>query len=143
MAAVELFGADVERMRDPRLRAMMLLDLKALVRAMAVNDNRMSTVHLGGLFEAMVIDVALHRRNELALRGSPDSWQLQQLVPAILGGRFMGSDRNTLFQIINCKNLIRPAVQLLNPIVVTSQTVGKIIEFVDRFVEATGLASDR
>lgn len=117
----------------------MVLETKALNRAMDFGDQRLSAVHLSSIFEGVVIDVALQRRQELGLRGTPESWQLGKIVPVIFGSRFAGTDRNTVHHLVNCKNLVRPSVQLVNPLVVTRQTVVKMIEFVQCLLDACEL----
>ncbi len=45
-----------------------------------------------------------------------------------------------MFHLLSCKNLVRPTVQLTNPIVVTKQTWEKMLDFVHRFLVETGLS---
>jgi hypothetical protein len=140
-APVDPVGIDIKRMKDPRLRSTLLLDLKALRRAMDAQDHRMTAVHLSSVFEGVATDVALQRRAELGLRGTPDNWQLQRIVPAILGGREVAMDRNTIHHLVACKNLVRPTSQMVNPIVVTRQTVERMLVFLRHFLEVTDMAA--
>ncbi|MCA8954908.1 MAG: hypothetical protein KDC87_02480 [Planctomycetes bacterium] len=127
---------DPRRVQDPRLRSALVLDLKALQRSWAAEDFRMSAVHVSSVFEAVVTDYALPRRAELDLRGTPDTWQLQKIVTHVLGPRITSPDRNALYHLVAARNLVRPSVQLVNPIVVTRQSVEKMMELTRRFAEA-------
>ena len=138
------FGAlavDATMVKDPRLRAMLQVDLKGLGLALQAGKPRLASVLISSVFEALVLDVAMKNRGDLSLQGTPDTWNLQGVVTNLMGGRIAGPDRNTLFHIFSCKNLIRPSVQLNNPIVSTKDSVEKMLEFVQKFVIATGLGS--
>lgn len=138
-----LLDLDTQMVKDPRLRSILLMDLKALSLAMHAKDSRLSSIVLSAVFESVVADIALQNRSELGLQGTPDGWNLSKVVPAILGGRSSAPDRNTLFHLLSCKNLVRPTVQLTNPIVVTKQTLEKMLDFVRRFLVETGLSGSR
>lgn len=135
-----LIKLELGLVRDPRLRGMLTLDLPAMDRAYAVQDFRTVALHLSSIFEALTLDIALQRRSALKLSGTPDSWRLQQVVPKLLTGKFTGPDRTSLHGLVQAKHLIRPAVQLTNPMPVTRQAVEKMLEFVRRLVRECGLS---
>lgn len=136
----EALRLDSRLVRDPRLRTMVVLDLRALERARAAKDYRLSAVHLCSVCEGVVVDVALTKREKVKLKGTPETWRLDEVIKALLGDRFTTSDRASLFHLVACRNLIRPSVQLHNPIVVTRATLKKMIEFVQRLLIELGVA---
>jgi hypothetical protein len=136
----EALQLDSRLVRDPRLRTMIVLDLRALERARAAKDYRLSAVHLCSVCEAVVVDVALTKREKVKLKGTPETWRLDEVIKALLGDRFTTSDRASLFHLVACRNLIRPSVQLHNPIVVTRATLKKMVEFVQRLLVEMGVA---
>jgi hypothetical protein len=137
----EFLPLDPTMIKDPRLRSMVRMDLATLQHAVRLTDHRLSAVVLAALFEAVVVDLAMRRRVELELRGTPDSWNLQQVAVSLLDGNCTGPDRNTLFHLLTCRNLVRPAVQLSNPVVVTGESFGKMRTFFLGFLAETGLCS--
>ncbi|MHC4079460.1 MAG: hypothetical protein ACYST0_13580, partial [Planctomycetota bacterium] len=130
---------DSRLVRDPRLRTMLVLDVRALERARAAKDYRLSAVHLCSVCEAVVVDVALARRGALDLKGTPENWKLDDVIRDLLGEKFSTSDRASLYHLIACRNLIRPSIQLHNPIVVTQGTLTKMIDFVQHLLVELGV----
>ncbi|MHC4853342.1 MAG: hypothetical protein ACYTF5_15110 [Planctomycetota bacterium] len=130
---------DSRLIRDPRLRTMLVLDVRALERARAAKDYRLSAVHLCSVCEAVVVDVALARRGALDLKGTPENWKLDDVIRDLLGEKFSTSDRASLYHLIACRNLIRPSIQLHNPIVVTQGTLTKMIDFVQHLLVELGV----
>ena len=135
----EGLALDSRLVRDPRLRTMIVLDIRALERARAASDYRLSAVHLCSVCEAVVVDVALTRRDKVKVKGTPETWRLDEVVKALLGDKFTTSDRASLFHLVACRNLIRPSIQLHNPIVVTRATLKTMIEFVQRLLVELGV----
>jgi len=118
---------------------MIVLDTRALERARVAKDYRLSAVHLCSVCEAVVVDVALTRRDKVKLKGTPETWRLDEVIKALLGDKFTTSDRASLFHLVACRNLIRPSVQLHNPIVVTRTTLKTMIEFVQKLLIELGV----
>ncbi len=131
---------DARLVRDPRLRTMLVLDTRALERARMAKDYRLSAVHLCSVFESVVVDVALARRGELGLKGTPENWKLDEVIRDVLGQKFSSSDRASLYHLIACRNLIRPSIQLHNPIVVTQATLKKMVDFVQGMLIELGVS---
>lgn len=136
----EALQLDSRLVRDPRLRTMIVLDIRALERARVARDYRLSAVHLCSVCEAVVVDVALTKRDKVKLKGTPETWRLDEVIKALLEDTFTTSDRASLFHLVACRNLIRPSVQLHNPIVVTRATLKKMVEFVQRLLVELGVA---
>ncbi|MEZ5964108.1 MAG: hypothetical protein R3F56_09710 [Planctomycetota bacterium] len=139
-AAVGL-DLDPRKLHDPRVRSILLLDLRAFDRALRANDHRMCVVHLGSILEAVCIDYALAHRRELSLSGAPETWNLESIVSAVVGGEISSMDRALLFHLNAARNLLRPAIQLSNPMVVTAGTQGELIQFVHRVLALMGFVS--
>ncbi len=131
---------DARLVRDPRLRTMLVLDTRALERAHMAKDYRLSAVHLCSVFESVVVDVALARRSELSLKGTPENWKLDDVIRHVMGDKFSSGDRASFYHLVACRNLVRPSVQLQNPIVVTRATIKKMVDFVQRMLVELGVA---
>jgi hypothetical protein len=131
---------DTSAIRDPRLRTMLGMDLQILDRARTSSDFRLAAMALGSVFEAVVVDLAMQKRSEFDLQGTPDSWPLKDLVARLSRTRFTGPDRNTLFHLLRSRLLFQPAQQLTNPLVVTKLSVDKMLDFVQRFLVESGLS---
>lgn len=143
--AVSIGGLDLDprKLHDPRVRSMLHLDLRAFDRALRGNDHRMCVVHLGSILEAACIDYALAHRRELALSGAPESWNLEVVVGSVLGGEISSMDRALLFHLNAARNLLRPAIQLSNPMVVTAGTQAELMNFVRRVLTLLGYVGNR
>lgn len=129
---------DVRQIRDPRLRALMALDLRAYDRAVAASDHRLAAVHLASILEGAILDHALPRRSELGLAGPPDSWNPQEVLLRIMGDTCTPKDRSFLYHVFAARNLIRPTAQLVSPTVVTPGSLVKLTEFVQRAMREMG-----
>lgn len=130
---------EVQRLRDPRLRSMVGLDLRAFERAWQANDSRLALVHLYSIFEAGVLDHALGRRQELGLQSNVESWSLEGILQKSLGDRLVASDRGHLIGLISGRSLIRPAIQLTTPLAVTHASLLDAIGLVRRIFVELGL----
>ncbi len=125
---------------DPRLRSMVGMDIRSLDRAMAGRDHRMAAVHLASIFEAVLVDAGLARRAELGLKGTPETWAMDVVAKALLGESYSSIDRGSMFHLLGCRNLLRPSIQLFNPLVVTAPTIAKMVAFMHAVLRELGLA---
>ncbi len=130
-----------DRMYDARLRTIMAMDLNAYVRARSAQDFRLAMVHLSSILEGAVVDHALPRAQALGLRGTPETWKLEEILARVIGDRLGSMDRAYLYQVIGGRNLLRPSIQLQAPMVVTSQSLDQAEAFVRRVVEQLGLCA--
>ncbi len=129
------------RLRDPRLRALLQLDLRSYARAVEAKDHRIATVLLAGILEAAIIDHALHRRAELGITGGPETWKLPELLVKFMGASFTPQDKASSFHLFAARNLLRPTIQITTPTVVTAASLQKLQEFVGRALRAMGFCS--
>ncbi|MBL8734946.1 MAG: hypothetical protein JNL12_00835 [Planctomycetes bacterium] len=132
---------DHHKLHDPRLRALAAVDSRAYERAVESNDHRLATVLLASLLEAALVDYAVPRRGELAVTGSPETWNLQDLLLKALGDRAAAPDRALAFHLFASRNLLRPALQLVTPAVVTQASFERMREFVQRALHELGFGS--
>jgi hypothetical protein len=132
---------DAQRLADPRLRGMAVVDLHTYERLLAVPDYRLATVLLASLLEAAVIDHALARRIELDLTGSPDSWNLQEVLGKVMGEAALAKDKAVAYLLFHARNLLRPAIQMAAPAAVTQGSFERAREFVQRALYALGLGA--
>ncbi len=131
---------DARRLRDPRLRAILALDLRAFERARSAQDHRLAMVHLASILEGVVIDYCLPLHAALGLKGPPDGWRVEEILLHVLRDRLSAMDRAYLFQVIAGRNLIRPSIQLQAPMVVTAATLEQTVTFVQRVFVELGFA---
>lgn len=129
---------DARQVRDPRLRALIGMDLRAFDRAVTARDHRLAAVHIASILEAAVLDYAIPRRVELSLMGPPDSWNCQEILLRVLGDATTPKDRSLVYHTLAARNLIRPATQLVSPVVVTPATLEKVTVFARRVLHAMG-----
>lgn len=132
---------DSTRFRDPRLRAMVVMDLAALSRARIAKDYRIASVVLSSLLEAAVLDHAIPRRSELGLNGTPDTWSIQDLVVQLMGEAFTPKDRALSYHLFGARNLLRPSLQIVTPTVVTFASLEKLTDFVQRALHSMGFTA--
>lgn len=132
---------DHHKLHDHRLRALAAVDARAYERAVESNDHRLATVLLASLLEAALVDYAVPRRAELAVTGSPETWNLQDLLLKALGDRAAAPDRALAFHLFASRNLLRPALQLVTPAVVTQASFERLREFVQRALHELGFGS--
>ena len=132
---------DFHKIRDPRLRALLTVDLRAYERMVEAGDYRLSTVLLASILECAVLDHVLARRAEFGVAGSPDTWNTQELLLKALGDHGTPKDRALVFHLFAARNLLRPALQMLTPAVVTAASFERMREFVLRAVHDLGFGS--
>ena len=109
--------------RDPRLRALVGMDQKALDRATRAGDFRMVAVVLRSLLAGVVWDAALQRRREIKLQGTPDSWAMPDVIEALLGDSLGHADVLQVANLDRCGELMHPPAQLARPQVINRETV--------------------
>lgn len=127
--------------RDPRLRALVVMDLAAYDRVTDAKDYRLAIVMLASILEAVVIDHAITRRAELGLTGTPDAWNVQDLLVKVMGEAFSPKDLSLAYHLFSSRNLLRPALQIVKPVVVTRSSFEKLQDFVQRAAHAMGMPS--
>ena len=132
------FRSEASRIREPRLRSLVAMDLAALTRLRITKDWRLATVLLASVVESALLDHALARRTELGLTGSPDAWNLQDLLLQTMGDAATPKDRSHAFHLFSARNLLRPASQLVTPAVVTQASFDRLVEFAQRALHAMG-----
>ncbi len=133
---------DPRHIRDPRLRGVMLLDLRALVRAVAAQDYRLAAVHLSSVLEGALIDHAIPLADEFELTGTPDTWVLSNIVARVYDGDFPARKRSLFSQLIASRKLIQPAQQMQMPMVMTSSIFGELGTFVSELLARIGMVGN-
>jgi hypothetical protein len=129
---------DHNRLLDPRLRALVGLDLRSYARAVAAQDLRMATVLLGAVLEAALIDHVLPRRHAFEVSGDPIGWNLQGLLLAALAEQAQPTDKALAQHLFTARNLLRPSVQVLSPTIVTPASFETLRSFAQRSLHALG-----
>lgn len=129
---------EASRIREPRLRSLAAMDLAALSRLRITKDWRLATVLLASVVESALLDHVLAHRTELGLTGSPDAWNLQELLLQTMGETATPKDRAHAFHLFGARNLLRPASQLVAPAVVTQASFDRLVEFAQRALHAMG-----
>lgn len=130
-----------QHMRDPRLRSLVVMDLGVYSRVLAAKDYRLAVVMLSSVLEGVVLDHAMPRRVELGLTGTPDTWNPQELLVRIMGEAFEPKDLSLAYHLFSARNLLRPALQIMKPMIVTASSLQRLQEFVQRAVHRMGLPS--
>jgi len=125
--------------RDPRLRSLLVMDLATFERVVEAKDYRLAVVMLASMLEAVVLDHAITRRAEFGLTGTPDTWNVQDLLVRAMGDGFAPKDLAIAYHLFSARNLLRPALQFVKPVVVTAATFEKHQEFVQRAVHRMGM----
>lgn len=128
-----------QHIRDPRLRSLVAMDLATYARTIELKDHRLATVLLASVLEAVVLDHAIPKRAELGLVGTPDTWNLQDLLARIMGDAFVPKDRSLAYHLFSARNLLRPALQMVKPMVVTPASFERLQEFVQRAAHRMGM----
>jgi hypothetical protein len=129
---------DHRKMRDPRLRALVGMDVLAYERCLEASDWRIATILLAAILESAVLDHVATRRTEFGLSGSPDSWNPVDLLLSALGSRANPKDRSLGYHLFAARNLLRPATQMVNPTVVTPASFDRLRDFVQRSLHGLG-----
>ena len=132
---------DHHKVQDPRLRSLISVDMNALDRCCQEGDHRLATVMLASVMESALLDHAMTRRSELGLTGSPDTWKIQDLLIGAMTDAAQPKDRALSFHLFASRNLLRPALQMITPTVVTAASFEALHEFVARALYALGFGA--
>ena len=130
-----------QKLRDPRLRTLVVMDLRSYERSLVAKDYRLAVVMLASVLEAALLDHAIPRRAEYGLASTPDTWNTQDVLVKAMGENFTPKDRSLAFHLFASRNLLRPALQIVTPTVVTQASLERLQEFVHRALHAMGFAS--
>ena len=129
---------DSHKLRDPRLRTLARLDLLSYERSLAGQDHRLAAVLLGSILESAVLDHAIPRRAELGLVGTPDTWNPVDVLAKVMGEQFNPKDRSLAYHAFSARNLLRPSLQIVTPMVVTQASLQRLQEFAQRALHSMG-----
>lgn len=129
---------DPKQIADPRLRTLIAMDLQAFQRTKANSLHRLAMVHLASVFEGVVVDYGLAHAKELSLTGMPESWRIEEVVRRAMTDDLTAADRGQLLQMVAARHLVRPAVQLSSPVVVTGPVLERAIAFTNRVLVGLG-----
>lgn len=133
---------DTTKLRDERLRTMVLTHLASYECCMAAGDYRLAEVLLGSVVEATLLDHVLPRRIELGLKSTPETWSPQGLLIQIMGEQMSSADHAMVNRLISARSLLRPAMQLIAPMIVTFEKFETMREFVQWVLAKLGYAMD-
>jgi hypothetical protein len=136
----------IERVCNPRLRAVATAERDALRRCLAANsgpDFRTATVHLALLYQTFVIDAGLRVAERLGLPGDPERWDFGQVLVHVIGRELADTEHSIAGYLANVHELLRPAVQLRRPFVSNMKTFGRCDAFVRKIVGEIGDARPR
>jgi hypothetical protein len=131
---------DVAAIKDHRVRAQVRLDIQDFARARHHDDLRMSLVHLGSLLEGILLDYGLEHRKELELIESPDVWDYHALAVRLLGTKLDPGHEPILGLLHSCRRMLRPACQVVHPILTTSAMVQDAMAFLRWVLQQLGYA---
>lgn len=129
------------RLKDPRLRSLVVIDLSSLARCVRDSDYRLSTVLLASIMESAILDHAIPRRAEFGLTGTPDTWKLHEVVLQSMGEGVEPKDRSLAFHLFASRNLLHPARQMVTPAVITVASFESLHEFVSRALHELGFGA--
>lgn len=132
---------DPKKVRDPRLRSLVAIDLGTFESAQRDRDFRIATVMLASIMESALLDHAIPRRSELGLSGKPDSWNMKELLLKAMGDAVHPKDHSLAFHLFAARNLLRPALQMVAPAVVTASSFDRMRDFVSRAIHAIGFGA--
>jgi hypothetical protein len=129
---------DHNRLLDPRLRALVGLDLRSFARAAAAEEYRIATVMLGAVLESALIDHVMPRRHAFEVSGDPIGWNMPALLLTAIGEHAATNDKALAQHLFTARNLLRPSVQVLSPTIVTPTSFATLKGFVQRCLHALG-----
>jgi hypothetical protein len=131
---------DSHKLRDPRLRALVAMDLRSYERVADAGDYRLAVVLLASVLESALLDHVLLRRAEFGLTGSPETWNPQELLIRAMGEQCAPRDRAMVYHLFSARSLLRPALQMITPTIVTVASFGALREFVQRALHHMGFS---
>lgn len=140
--AATVANFDARHILDPRLRAMLQLDLAAYARAVDAKDHRLAMAHLASIVEGATVDFALANRQRLTLGGSPETWNLEAILTRLLENHFTPVNPNAMRFLGIARNILRPSHQLAAPLVITADMQADFEEFAYRVVTAVAAARE-
>jgi hypothetical protein len=129
---------DPQKLTEPRLRALAMVDLHAFDRAVAAGDWRLATILLASVLEVAVLDHALPRQEELGLVGTPSLWNVQSVLLQALGDAAEPRDEAQTAHLFAARNMLHPAVQMEQPTIVTQVSFERLRDFVQRALHRLG-----
>jgi hypothetical protein len=129
---------DHRKVGDPRLRALAGVDLRSYARALGAADYRLATVLLASVLESALLDHVAPRRVDFGVAGSPETWNVPELLVKALGDGVSPKDRTLAAHLFAARNLLRPAVQMMAPTVVTIASFDTLRDFVQRALHGLG-----
>jgi len=129
---------DRQKIQDPRLRSILSMDLASFERAEREGDFRVAIMMLAAITESALIDHVQPRRADYGVSGQPDTWRMQEILMQVLDEGAQPRDRAMASQLFVSRNLLRPAAQVISPIIVTSATLERLREFVRRVLYTMG-----
>lgn len=132
---------DRHKVRDPRLRSLISVDMNAFDRCQQQGDYRLATVLLASIVESAVLDHAIPRRAELSLSGTPDTWNVKDVLLRAMGDVAQPRDLALSFHLFASRSLLRPALQMMTPAVVTAASFERLHDFASRAVHALGFGA--
>ncbi len=135
-------GFDPRYLADPRLRAMLELDIAAFVRARDAGDHRLGIAHLGSIIEAAAIDFGLANRQRFTLGGSPEAWNLETIIGKLLENHFTPVNPNALRFLDLARTILRPALNLAAAVTITPAILEEFEEFTYRILTAVAAAQE-
>jgi hypothetical protein len=133
---------DSRQLRDGRLRALVRMEQASWVRADAACDYRLATVLMAVILECAIVDHGLAFKTELGLTGLPEDWDLQAILLRGMGSRAEAQDTGLAYHLFASRNLLRPALQIAAPVVVTAASYARLLEFVRRALRALGFGAE-
>jgi hypothetical protein len=133
---------DGRQLRDGRLRALVRMEQASWARADAACDYRLATVLMAVILECAIVDHGLAFKTELGLTGLPEDWDLQAILLRGMGSRAEAQDTGLSYHLFASRNLLRPALQIAAPVVVTAASYARLLEFVRRALRALGYGAE-
>lgn len=141
-SAPSVLDFDARHLLDPRLRALLQLDLAAYRRAVDAKDHRLAMAHLASIIEGATIDFALANRQRLTLGGSPETWNLEAILTRLLENHFTPVNPNAMRFLGLARTILRPGHQLAAPMAITPDIQADFEEFAYRVVTAVAAARE-
>jgi len=109
-------------------------DRDMLDMALGADEFRIVAVMLCSLLEAVILQLSIPRRRELELTGTPDAWDLHNLLIRFTQDSTIAQDRLTLERVLIGRQLLMPAEQLMRPQDPQRDEIAGMLESVRRFL---------
>lgn len=114
-----------------RLRPLVTVEQRALQRAVAAADFRTATLHLSAIYEAIVVDQGLSRRDEIGVSQDPERWDLRDVIARLLGRPLRDTEASIAAYLESVHDMMRPAVQLSRPVVANRRSFERCVGFLE------------